>query len=72
MSAGFTNPMRKEYLEDASTSAALTEASTDVSDTEDSLEEENDLIKKLFEQPDEVIDEVMASAACVRDHKMTC
>ena len=49
MSAGSTNPMRKECLDDASISAALTEASTDVSDTEDSLKEENDLIKQLFE-----------------------
>ena len=69
MSVGSTNPMSKEYLDDASIGIALTEASTDVSDTEDSLKENNDLIKQLIEQPDAVIDEVMASATHVRDHK---
>ena len=69
MSSGSTNPLSKEYLDDASIGTALTEALTDVSNTEDSLEVENDLRKQLFEKPDAVIDEVMASATHVRDHK---
>ena len=69
MSVGSTNPLSKEYLDDASIGTATTEALTNVSDTEDSLKEENDLIDKLFEEPDAVIEEVMTSATHVRDHK---
>ena len=69
MSLGSTNPLRKEYLDDSSIGIAITEAFMDVSDTEDSLEEENHLLKKLYEEPDAVIEEVMASATHVRDHK---
>ena len=47
MSVGSTNTLSKEYLDDASIGTAITEALTDISDTEDSLEEENDLLKKL-------------------------
>jgi len=39
--------MSKEYLDDASIGAALTESSTDVSDSEEILE--NNLMKQLFE-----------------------
>ena len=56
-------------MDDASIGTAITEALTDVSDTEDSLEEENDILKKSYEEPDAVIEEVMASATHVRDHK---
>ena len=69
MSEGSTNPLSKEYLDGAPIGTAITEASTDVSDTEDSLKEENDLLKKLFEEPDAVIEEVMSSTKHVRDHK---
>jgi len=69
MSEGSTNPLSKEYLDGAPIGTAITEALTDVSNAEDSLKEENDLIKKLFEEPDAVIEEVMASTEHVRDHK---
>ena len=69
MSVGSTNLLSKEYLDDAPIGIATTEASTDVSDAENSLKEENDLLEKLFEETDSVIEEVMASATHVRDHK---
>ena len=56
-------------MDGAPIGTAITEAPTDASDAEDSLKEENDLIKKLFEEPDAVIEEVMASATHVRDQK---
>ena len=69
MSVGSTNPLGTEYLDDASIGTATTEASTDVSDTEDSLKIENSLLKKFFEELDAVIEEVISSATHVRDHK---
>ena len=69
MSVCSTSPLSKEYLDDASIGTAMTEALTDVSDTEDGLKKENDLLKKLYEEPDAVIEEVMASTTHVRDHK---
>ena len=68
MHLGFTNPMGKEFMDDSSIGAAMTESSTYASNAEDSLEEKKYLIKKLFEQLDEVIDEVMASARHMRNH----
>ena len=69
MSVGSNTPLSKEHLDYAYVGTATTEDSTDFSDTEDSLEEENDLLKKLFEEPDAVIEKVMASATHVRDYK---
>ena len=69
MSVGSTNPLSKEYLDYASIGTAITEVLTDVSDTEDSLEEANDLLDKSHEEPDAVIEEVMSSATHVRDYK---
>ena len=57
MSEGSTNPLSNEYLDGAPIDTAITEAPTDASDTEDSLKEENDLLKKLFEELDAVIEE---------------
>ena len=68
-SVGSTNLLGKEYLDDASIGTAITEALADVSDTEDSLEEENDQLENFYEEPDTVIEEVMASATHVRAHK---
>ena len=47
--------MSKECVDDTSIGTALTESSIDVFNTEESLEEENNLMKQLFEQPDEVL-----------------
>ena len=69
MSVGSTNPLSKEYLDDTSIGAAITEAPTDVSDTEKTLEEDNSLLKKLSEEPYAVIEEVIASTTHVRDNK---
>ena len=67
MSTCSTNPMGNECLDDASI-GALNEASTDVSDTDKSLEEKNNLLKKFYEEPDVVIEELMASDSHVIDH----
>ena len=69
ISVGSTNTISKEFLDDAFIYVALTEASANVSDAEDSLAEENDLIKQLFENPDVVIDKIMDIATHVRELK---
>ena len=69
MSVGSTNPLSKEYLDDASIGTATTEASADVFDAEDSLKEKNDLLENFFKEPDAVIEEVMASVTHVRHKK---
>ena len=70
MSIGSTYPSSKEYLDDASIGTAVTEAMTDYSDTDDMLKvESDDLISACSEAPESVLDEVMASATHVRDHK---
>ena len=69
MPVGSTNPLRKDFLDETSIGTGTTEASTNVSDTEDSLEEENSMLNKLFEDLDAVIGEPIGSATHVRDHK---
>ena len=62
--------MIKECLDDSPIGVGVTDTLTNVSDTKDSLEEDNSLLMKCFEEPDSVIEEVMASATHVRDHKI--
>ena len=69
MSVCSTNPLGKVCLDNASISKATTETSTYFSDTEDSLKEENDLLEKLFEEPDAVVEELVDSDTHVIDHK---
>ena len=56
-------------MDNTSIGTAITEALTNVSNTENSLEEENDLLRKLYKEPDVVIEEVIASTAHTEDHK---
>ena len=69
MFIGSINPLSKCHLDDVSIGTDITEASTDSSDTDDNLKEKNDLLKKLFEEPDEVVEEVIAGAKDMKDHK---
>ena len=67
---GSTNFLKKECLDDASIGTAATEAMTDVSDANDRLKVKSDnLISTFSEEPESVLDEVMASAAHARDHE---
>ena len=69
ISIGSTNLLNKEYLDDILISIATTKATTDISDTRDNLEVEDNLANELFKQLDSVIDEVIASAAHARNDK---
>ena len=69
MYIGSTNLLSKKYLDNVSISLAITKALTNISDTEDSLEEENNLLKKLCKEPDTVIKKVIASATYLRNYK---
>ena len=75
MSTGSTNPSSKEHLDGSPIGTAITEAPTDASDAEDSLKEENDLIKKLFKELDSVIKESCPSlntGGIIRVSVLTC
>ena len=50
MSIASINPLIKEYLYSISIEIVITEDLTDISDTEDNLEVENDLINELAMQ----------------------
>ena len=64
MLIGSTNPSSKEYLDNTLIGAAITEAMTEDSDTDDMLKvESNDLISAFSKELESVLDEVMASAA---------
>ena len=56
-------------MDDSSIGTATTQTSSDISDTEESLKEENDLLKKSFKEPDAVVEGVIDSAMHARDHK---
>ena len=70
MSIGSTNPLRKDSLDDALIGRAVAEDLTNVSDTVENLEVENDLTNELFEQPESVMDKLMASVTHARYQKI--
>ena len=69
MSIGSTNLLSKDYLDYASIGTSVIEALTNISDDEDNLEVENDLLNKLSKQPASVVDKAIDSAAHVMDQK---
>ena len=57
MSESSINPSSKEYFDGAPIGVAITEAPTDVFDADDCLEEDNDILKNLFDGLDAVIED---------------
>ena len=68
MFIGSTNPLSKECPDDLLIGTAVTKDLTDVSDTEENLREENDLINTLFAHSKSAKDRVITSETHMRDH----